>query len=78
MIDREALTRALDGPLVKARATSAGCALGADTGQEDDRARHRAAGVTDDARHGRADDRADAREAARADGSSHVSTSSAT
>ena len=66
MTEREALTSALDGPLVN-RATSAGVALCPDTREQDDRARHLAPRLADDPRHGRADDRADAREPARPD-----------
>ena len=70
-VDRPSATRvtsALDGPLVNARATSAGVAPCAPTpGQQQHRLRHRAPCLADRPRIGRADDRADAREAALAD-----------
>ena len=65
---REALTSALAGPLVNARATIGGRrALRADAGQEQDRLRQQPAGLADRARMGRADDRADARKASLTD-----------
>ena len=68
MTEREAVTSALAGPLVKARARSAGFPPCAPTpGQEQDRLRHQLARLADRARMGRADDGADRREAALAD-----------
>ena len=65
---REALTSALAGPLVKARARSAGRrALRADARQEQDRLRQQPPRLADRPRVRRADDRADAREPALAD-----------
>ena len=68
MTEREALTSALAGPLVNARARSAGVAPCAPTpGQEQDRLRHQLARLADRARVRRADDGADRREAVLAD-----------
>ena len=68
MTERDALTSALAGPLVNARARSAGVAPWAPTpGQQQDRLRHQLARLADRARMGRADDGADRREPVLAD-----------
>ncbi len=68
MTDRDTVTSALAGPLVNARATSAGVAPCAPTpGKQEDRLRQELPRLADRARVRRADDGADAREAALAD-----------
>ena len=68
MTERETLTSALAGPLVNARATSAGRrALRADARQEQDGLRHQPPRLADGARVRGADDGADAREPVLAD-----------
>ena len=66
--ERDALTSALAGPLVKARARSPGlAALRADARQQQDRLRHQLARLADRPRMRRPDDGADRREAVLAD-----------
>ena len=65
MTEREAVTSALAGPLVKARATSAGRAPCAPMpGQQEHRLREQPSRLGNRPRHGRPHDRADTREAA--------------